>query len=114
MSASRCLGARLEWRPGGINATIAIPDHERFSGQHRAAEEESFSRAVEFDVTGDEARKVWEFRPEPANWSRAVAASSGSVCAGSIPPPISASGTAADTIVVSEMGARLWPNAAPR
>lgn len=44
----------------------------------------------------------------------AVAASSGSACAGSMPPPISASGVAADTIVVSEMGARLWPNAAPR
>lgn len=77
----------LEWRLGGINATIVVPDHERFSGQHTAAEvepgrvlmfdnglerEEPFSRAVEFDVTGDEARKVWEFRPEPANWSRAV------------------------------------------
>lgn len=77
----------LEWRLGGINATIPVPEGERFSGQHTAAEvapdrvllfdnglerEEPFSRAVEFDIGGAEARNVWEFRPERPNWSRAV------------------------------------------
>ena len=77
----------LEWRLGGTNATIQVPDNERFSGQHSAAEvspgrillfdnglerSEPFSRALEWEMTGTSARKVWEFRPSPDNWSRAV------------------------------------------
>ena len=77
----------LEWRLGGTNATIQVPDNDRFSGQHSAAEvgpgrillfdnglerSEPFSRALEWEMTGTSARIVWEFRPSPDNWSRAV------------------------------------------
>lgn len=77
----------LEWRLGGTNATIQVPDEERFSGQHTASEvgigrillfdnglerSEPFARAIEWELTGASARKVWEFRPTPDNWSRAV------------------------------------------
>lgn len=77
----------FEWRLGGPNATVTIPESDPISGQHTAAEvasgrvlmfdnglerDQPFSRAVEFDVSGTEAVKVWEFRPQPDNWSRAV------------------------------------------
>jgi len=77
----------LEWRLGGTNATVTPPTEERFSGQHTATElepgrvlmfdnglerSEPFSRAVELKIEGTSARKVWEFRPDRDNWSRAV------------------------------------------
>lgn len=80
-------GESLEWRLGGTNATVSLPAEDRFSGQHTATElepgrilifdnglerAEPFSRAVEFRIEGTSARKVWEFRPDPDNWSRAV------------------------------------------
>ncbi len=77
----------LEWRLGGTNATIQVPDNDRFSGQHSAAEvgagrvllfdnglerAEPYSRAIKLELTGTSALTVWEFRPSPDNWSRAV------------------------------------------
>lgn len=77
----------LEWRLGGVNATVLVDEQERFSGQHTATElstgrvlmfdngwerAEPFSRAVEFELGENTARNVWEFRPERDNWSRAV------------------------------------------
>jgi hypothetical protein len=77
----------LEWRLGGLNATIHVNDDDMFTGQHTAAEtapgnvlifdngferEEAYSRAVEFRLTGDRAEKVWEFRPSRDNWSRII------------------------------------------
>ncbi len=77
----------LEWRLGGPNATIRVPEPDRFSGQHTAAEvsdgrilmfdnglerSEPFARAIEWELTETSAQKVWEFRPTPDNWSRAV------------------------------------------
>jgi hypothetical protein len=74
----------LEWRLGGVGATILVDDP--FSGQHTAAEVspgrvllfdngfertvERYSRAVEYEITGPTARKVWEWRPPRDNWSR--------------------------------------------
>jgi hypothetical protein len=76
----------LEWRLGGIGATIAVDDP--FSGQHTAAEVEPgrvlvfdngferdverYSRAVEFELSGATASKVWEWRPERDNWARVI------------------------------------------
>jgi hypothetical protein len=76
----------LEWRLGGTNATIAVPDAERFSGQHTAAEVEGgrillfdnrreqggYSRAVEFELDGPEAHRVWEWRPERDNFAAVI------------------------------------------
>ena len=77
----------LEWRLGGVNATIQLPDGDRFSGQHTAVEVEQgrvlmfdngleretpYSRALEVELTDASARNVWEFRPPTDNWSRAI------------------------------------------
>jgi hypothetical protein len=76
----------LEWRLGGPNATIRVPDEERFSGQHTAAElvdghvllfdnrqeQGVYSRAVEFALEDGMARRVWEWRPERENFAFAV------------------------------------------
>jgi hypothetical protein len=73
----------LEWRLGGTNATITVPEAERFSGQHTAAEVEGgrillfdnrreqggYSRAVEFELEDAEAHRVWEWRPERDNFA---------------------------------------------
>jgi hypothetical protein len=76
----------LEWRLGGVNATIAVDDP--FSGQHTAAEvepghvlvfdngyareSERYSRAAEYRLEGSEARIVWQWRPERDNWARVI------------------------------------------
>jgi hypothetical protein len=76
----------LEWRLGGTNATIAVPEAERFSGQHTAAEvaagrillfdnrreQGGYSRAVEFALDGAEAHSVWEWRPERDNFASVI------------------------------------------
>jgi hypothetical protein len=76
----------LEWRMGGPNATIVVEEEERFSGQHTAAEMEDgrillfdnrreqggYSRAVEFELDGDRARRVWEWRPERDNFASVI------------------------------------------
>ena len=76
----------LEWRLGGPNATIQLPEAERFTGQHTAAEirpgrilmfdnrrvQGGYSRAVELELVGNEAYRVWEWRPERVNFSYAV------------------------------------------
>ena len=77
----------FEWRLGGTNATIEVTDNDRFSGQHTAAEiseghvlmfdngverTEPYSRALELELNGAAARKTWEFRPTPDNWSRFI------------------------------------------
>lgn len=85
MSISPDFGS-LEWRLGGPNATITVASAERFSGQHTAAEVEpgrillfdnhreqgGYSRAVEFELVGGEAHRVWEWRPERPNFAFAV------------------------------------------
>jgi hypothetical protein len=82
----------LEWRLGGVEATIPVDDP--FSGQHTAVEveprrvllfdngfdreEERYSRAVEYELDpgapagGAPARKVWEWRPDRDNWARVI------------------------------------------
>jgi hypothetical protein len=79
----------VEWRLGGTRATLALPDDDRFSGQHTAAEiatdrilvfdngierTEPWSRALEMDIAGSTVTNVWQFRPPRDNWSRAVSA----------------------------------------
>ncbi len=76
----------LEWRLGGVNATLPVDDP--FSGQHTPAEvgpgrvllfdngyareAERYSRAIEFELDGGSARKVWEWRPARDNWARII------------------------------------------
>jgi hypothetical protein len=76
----------VEWRLGGPNATIAVPDDERFSGQHTAAQVENgnvllfdnrreqggYSRTVEFELGGTQARKAWEWRPARDNFASII------------------------------------------
>ena len=78
----------VEWRLGGPRGTISVGDP--FSGQHMVQEissgrilmfdngfertSERYSRAVEYDITGGQARKVWEWHPSRDNWARAVGA----------------------------------------
>jgi hypothetical protein len=76
----------LEWRLGGVRATIPLPSNEGFSGQHTAVEvapgrvllfdngrdRGGYSRAVEFAIDGGSARKVWEWQPKVANYASAV------------------------------------------
>ncbi len=73
----------LEWRLGGVRATIPVSDP--FSGQHSVQEIEPghvlmfdngfertierYSRALELEIVGDSSRKVWQWRPEKDNWS---------------------------------------------
>jgi hypothetical protein len=80
----------VEWRLGGVNATITLPDAGRFTGQHTAAEiqpdrvllfdngfervTERYSRALELqlDRASGTATALWEWRPSPDIWSRIV------------------------------------------
>jgi hypothetical protein len=76
----------LEWRMGGPNATITVDEEERFTGQHTVAEVEGgrillfdnrheqgdYSRAVEFELDGDRAHRVWEWRPERDNFASVI------------------------------------------
>lgn len=77
---------RIEWRLGGVRASIAVPHGEEFSGQHTAHEVEpgrvllfdngrdrgDRSRAVEFRLAGATATKVWEWSPARTNYASAV------------------------------------------
>ena len=76
----------LEWRLGGVNATISVPPDAQFSGQHTAREvapervilfdngrdRGGDSRVLELDWSGGSARVVWEWAPVPPNFSAAV------------------------------------------
>jgi hypothetical protein len=76
----------LEWRLGGVNATIAVPAHAQFSGQHTARELAAErvilfdngvdrghdSRALELDWSSGSAEVAWEWAPVPPNFSTAV------------------------------------------
>jgi hypothetical protein len=77
---------RIEWRLGGVNATVTVPDDQAFSGQHTARElapgrillfdnglqRAGPSRAVEFEVTGARAEPRWSWSSPTSNYSSAV------------------------------------------
>jgi hypothetical protein len=76
----------VEWRLGGVNATIPLPAGEQFTGQHAVREiapnrlvlfdnrheQGGYSRAVEFELTGATAQRVWEWRPGRDNFAAIV------------------------------------------
>lgn len=76
----------IEWRLGGVNATIPVPADQQFSGQHTArevapgrvvlfdnrVERGQYSRAVEFELLEDRAEQRWEWIPDPVNFASAV------------------------------------------
>lgn len=77
---------RVQWRLGGINATIPVASTAQFSGQHtprelaegrillfdNGVERGADSRAIELVVDGNGARPVWEWRPPTPNFASAV------------------------------------------
>ena len=77
---------RIEWRLGGVNATVTVPPAEMFSGQHTAREISSGrvvlfdngiarngpSRAVELEIVGTAAQKRWEWFAPNNNFTAAV------------------------------------------
>jgi hypothetical protein len=77
---------RIEWRLGGVRATVRVPPEEQFSGQHTAVEiapgrvvlfdngrdRGKDSRAVEFALSEGAATKVWEWLPRNRNYASAV------------------------------------------
>lgn len=76
--------SRTEWRLGGVRGNISVD--EQFTGQHTAQSladgrvllfdngyertTTRYSRAVEFQIEGSLARKIWEWRPPHDNWAR--------------------------------------------
>jgi hypothetical protein len=76
----------IEWRLGGVNATISPPAAARFSGQHTPTETAAGrvllfdngiahggpSRAVELQIIGSTAQKVWEWSAPNGNYAAAV------------------------------------------
>ncbi len=78
--------SRIEWRLGGVRATITVDDP--FSGQHTVAElapgrilvfdngyereAEKYSRAAEYQLGATTATKIWQWRPERDNWARVI------------------------------------------
>jgi hypothetical protein len=78
----------IEWRLGGVNATIPVEPGEQFSGMHTAREiapgriimfdnrleSGGHSRAAKFDISGGTAHKVWEWSSTPPNFAAAVGA----------------------------------------
>jgi len=74
---------RIEWRLGGVNASVTVPDANRFSGQHtptevspgrvllfdNGIERQGYSRALELAMDGPTARTVWEWRADPPNYA---------------------------------------------
>ena len=77
---------RIEWRLGGVRATIPVASADEFSGQHTARELEPGrillfdngrdrgrdSRAIEFVIRDGTATKAWEWSPKRANFAAAV------------------------------------------
>jgi hypothetical protein len=76
----------IEWRLGGVNATIAVDDADAFSGQHTPQEVGASSilmfdngvdrgrpsRAVEYEIVGNRAVKRWEWQTPGGNYAGAV------------------------------------------
>ncbi len=76
----------LEWRLGGVGATLPVSDDERFSGQHavreiapdtilmfdNGIERGARSRLAEYAIGGDSARLVRAWEPDPPNFASAV------------------------------------------
>jgi hypothetical protein len=85
LSLSPDFGA-IEWRLGGVNATVPLAVEDRFSGQHTPGEtapnrvllfdnglvRNRPSRALELQVVGSGAVKVWEWSAPNANYAAAV------------------------------------------
>ena len=73
----------IEWRLGGVNATIPVRTADRFSGQHSAREispnhvllfdngleRGGPSRPIELALDGDSAHAVWQWLSSPANFA---------------------------------------------
>jgi hypothetical protein len=77
---------RIEWRLGGVRATLPVSREDEFSGQHTAHEVSEGrvllfdngrdrgrdSRALELRLDGERADAVWSWAPPRANFASAV------------------------------------------
>jgi hypothetical protein len=77
---------RVEWRLGGVGATVDVAPSDAFSGQHTAHEVSTGhvllfdngrdrgrdSRAVEFSLGGHHATRLWAWSPPRPNFASAV------------------------------------------
>ena len=77
----------IQWRLGGVRPTVTVPKDQQTSAQHTAAElapgrilvfdnrtalQPPYSRAVEYQIDGNSAKQVWEWRPPKDNYAAAV------------------------------------------
>jgi hypothetical protein len=77
----------VQWRLGGVRATIAVPADQQTSAQHTAAElspnrvllfdnrtdlQPPYSRAVEYQINGSTAALVWQWKAPNDNYASAV------------------------------------------
>ena len=77
----------IQWRLGGVRATVSVPPDQQTSAQHTAAELEKnrilmfdnrtdlqppYSRAVEYVIEGASARQVWQWQAPNHNYASAV------------------------------------------
>lgn len=77
----------VEWRFGGVRATIGVPPDQQTSAQHTAAEiaphrllvfdnrtdlQPPYSRAVEYAIEGWKATQVWQWQAPNNNYASAV------------------------------------------
>jgi hypothetical protein len=77
----------IQWRLGGVRATVSVPPDQQTSAQHTAAELEKnrilmfdnrtglqppYSRAVEYVIEGATAKQVWQWKAPNNNYASAV------------------------------------------
>ena len=77
----------VEWRFGGVRQTVRVPADQQTSAQHTAAEiapnrllmfdnrtdlQPPYSRAVEYQIDGDSAHQVWQWKAPNNNYASAV------------------------------------------
>jgi hypothetical protein len=77
----------VQWRFGGVRATITVPAPQQTSAQHTAAElspnrllmfdnrtdlQPPYSRAVEYLIDGSTAKQIWEWKAPNNNYASAV------------------------------------------
>jgi hypothetical protein len=77
----------IQWRLGGVRATIAVPADQQSSAQHTAAElaphrvlmfdnrtalPGPYSRAIEYVIEKDKARAIWQWKAPNNNYASAV------------------------------------------
>ena len=117
----------IEWRLGGVRATIPVASADGFSGQHTAREiapgrvilfdngrdRGANSRVLEFAIDGASATRVWEWSPKRPNFASAVSsarrlANGNTLVAFGMSAGRSDSSGPTEAFEVSATGSELW------